>query len=132
MTEQPQQTGPAESAARGVRIEAQPGSATISIDGTPLPAGQIVGYQLEHSIADSLPMLVLHIRQADHVAFEGLSRVAVAVQQDTGAAIAEFVLGLDPAAVQRAALDRMDLEDGKTGVTEAILKQLAEWAQGRT
>lgn len=121
-----------EPTARGVRIEAQPGSATISIDGTPLPDGQVIGYQLEHSIADALPMLVLHTRQADHVVFEGLARLAVAVQQDHGDVIAQFVQGLDPAAVQRAALDRPDLDDGKTGVTEAILKQIADWAQGRT
>lgn len=124
-------SAPIEPIAHGVQIVAQPGSATISIDGTPLPAGQIVGYQLEHAVADGvLPMLVLHTRQDDAVYFEGLARVAVAVQQDPGQAIADFVLGLDPAAVQRAALDREDLDGGKTGVTEAILKQLAEWAQG--
>lgn len=115
----------------GVRIDAQPGSATIRIDGTALPAGQVAGYQLEHSIADALPMLIVHTRQADPLVFEGLARVAVAVQQDHGDVIAQFVLGLDPAAVQRAALDRPDLDDGKTGVTEAILKQIADWAQGR-
>jgi hypothetical protein len=124
-------TTEAEPTAHGVRIDAQPGSATIRLDGTALPAGQVVGYQLEHSIADALPMLILHTRQADSVAFEGLARVAVASQQDVGKAIADFVLGLDPAAVERAALDRTDLDDGKTGVTEAILRQLAEWAQGR-
>lgn len=122
---------PTEPTAHGVRIDAQPGSAAISIDGCPLPAGQVTGYQLEHSVADSLPMLVLHTRQTDSVAFEGLARVAVAVPHDPGDAIAEFVLGLDPAAVQRAALDRNDLSGGKTEITEAILKQIAEWAQGK-
>ena len=97
-------TGPTEPTAHGVRIDAQSGSATISIDGTPLPAGQVTGYQLEHSIADALPMLILHTRQTDSVAFEGLARVAVAAHTEPGDAIAEFVLGLDPAAVQRAAL----------------------------
>lgn len=118
-------------AAHGVRIEAQPGSATISIDGTPLPPGQVVGYQLEHSIADALPMLILHTRQSDLVVFEGLARVAVAAQQDPGEAIAQFVLGLDPAAVSRAALDRTDLSGGKHEMTEAILRQIADWARGK-
>lgn len=121
---------PSEPAAHGVHITAQPGHADISIDGTPLPAGQIVGYQLEHSISDALPTLVLHTRQPDGVVWDGLARVAVAVQQDPGQAVADFVLGLDPAAVQRAALDRSDLSGGKTEITEAILKQIAEWATG--
>jgi hypothetical protein len=37
---------------------------------------------------------------------------------------------LDPAAVQRAALDRTDLSGGKHEITEAILKQIADWARG--
>lgn len=118
--------------AHGVRIDAQPGSAAISIDGTPLPAGQVVGYQLEHSIADSLPMLVLHTRQPDGVIFEGLATVAVAAPQDHGDAIAGFLSGIDPVALQQAALAREDLGGGKHEVTEAILRQLADWAQGRT
>jgi hypothetical protein len=124
-------SNPPEPNAHGVRIEAQPGSATISIDGTPLPPGQVVGYQLEHSIADALPMLILHTRQSDVVAFEGLARVAVAAQQDPGEAVAQFVLGLDPAAVSRAALDRTDLSGGKHEITEAILQQIADWARGK-
>ncbi|MDX2658364.1 hypothetical protein PV382_23405 [Streptomyces scabiei] len=116
--------------ARGVRIDAQPGHATIALDGNTLPQGVVTGYVLEHSIADAFPMLVLHTRQTRDVAFEGLARVAVAVQQDPGQAVADFVLGLDPAAVQRAALDRSDLSGGKTEITEAILKQIAEWATG--
>jgi hypothetical protein len=123
-------TTPPEPTAHGVRIDAQPGHATISIDGTPLPAGQVTGYQLEHSIADALPMLILHTRQTDGIAFEGLARVAVAVPHDPGESIAEFVLGLDPVAVQQAALDRPDLSGGKTEITEAILKQIADWARG--
>lgn len=124
---------PEQPSAHGVRIEAQPGSATISIDGTPLPAGQVTGYVLEHSVRDSLPMLVLHTRQPEGVIFEGLATVAVAVpQQGHGDVIEQFLQGIDPAALSRAALDRADLDDGKHSVTEAILKQLADWAQGRT
>lgn len=123
---------PSEPTAHGVRIEAQPGHAAISIDGAHLPAGQVVGYQLEHSIADALPMLVLHTRQPEGVIWEGLARVAVAAPQDPGQAVADFVLGLDPAAVQRAALDRTDLSGEKHEITEAVLKQIADWAQGRT
>lgn len=122
---------PSEPTAHGVRIDAQPGQADIRIDGTLIPTGQVVGYQIEHSIADALPMLLLHTRQADGIVWEGLARVAVAVQQDSGEATAAFLRGIDPAALQRAALDRPDLDGGKHGVTEAILRQLADWAEGK-
>jgi len=121
---------PSEPTAHDVRIDAQPGYANITLNGTPLPAGQVTGYVLEHSIADSLPLLILHTRNTDAVAFHGLARVAVADRTDPGQAVADFVAGLDPAAVQRAALDRTDLSGSKTEVTEAILKQIAEWARG--
>ena len=123
-------TAPSETRAHCVRISAQPGEADISIDGQPLPRGQVVGYTLEHDVSRELPLLVLHTRQPEGVLWEGLARVAVADNTDAGQAVAEFVLGLDPAAVQRAALDRTDLSGGKNEITEAILKQIAEWARG--
>jgi hypothetical protein len=124
-------TNPPEPTAHGVRIDAQPGHATISIEGIPLPRGQVVGYQLEHDVANALPMLILHTRQPESVLFEGLARVAVGDRQsDAGQAVADFVLALDPVAVERAALDRTDLSGGKHEMTEAILKQIAEWALG--
>ncbi|QBJ94426.1 hypothetical protein D0Z67_29080 (plasmid) [Streptomyces seoulensis] len=125
-------TKPAEPSAHGVRIDAQPGDATVRIDGTPLPRGQVVGYRLEHDIANALPMLVLHVREPAAATWEGLARVTVAdQQQDIGEEIAAFLASINPAAVQTAALDRPDLGDGKTSVTEAILATLADWAQGR-
>ncbi|MYW43054.1 hypothetical protein [Streptomyces sp. SID161] len=125
-------TSPASTPAHGVRIDAQPGHATISIDGTPLPAGQVIGYELQHYIASSLPMLVLHVRQPTGTVWEGLARVAVAdPQHDVGEQIASFVSNLNPAAVQGAALERDDLGNDRTSVTEAILKTITDWAQGR-
>lgn len=121
-----------EPTAYGVRIDAQPGQATITVDGHPLPRGQVVGYHLEHDIANALPLLILHTRQPESVLFEGLARVAVADQQtDVGEQIAAFLAGMDPAAVERAALDRDDLGGDKHSVTAAILQTLAEWAQGK-
>jgi hypothetical protein len=77
-------------------------------------------------------MLVLHTRQPESVVFEGLARVAVAEpQHDVGEQIAAFLGNMDPAAVQRAALDRDDLGDDKHAVTAAILHALADFAQGR-
>lgn len=123
---------PAEPQAHGVRIDAQPGHATITLDGTPLPPGQVTGYQLEHSIADALPILVLHTRQADNLVWEGLARVAVAdPQHDLGEQIADFLKSINPAALEGAALERDDLSDERYGLTAAMLATLADWARGR-
>ena len=127
MTEQPD-----EPQAHGVRIDASPGDAVITIDGTPMPRGQVVGYRLEHDVANALPMLIVHTRQPEGVLWEGLARVAVADPgQDIGEEIADFLGSMNPAAVEGAALEREDLENGKYSVTAAILKTLADWARGR-
>lgn len=126
MTEQP-----TEPQAHGVRIDAQPGHATISLDGTPLPAGQVTAYTLHHAIADQLPGLVLHTRQADAVVWEGLARVAVADhQRDDSEAITAFLHSVDPAALENAALNRDDLGADQYDLTRAMLRQLADWARG--
>ncbi|MEZ7005673.1 hypothetical protein ACBR37_19360 [Streptomyces sp. AD55] len=123
---------PFEPQAHGVRIEAQPGDATISLDGVPIPRGQVVGYSLEHDVANALPILVLHTRQPDGAAWEGLARVAVAdPQQDTGEQIAAFLANINPAALERAALERDDLADERYALTAAMLATLADWAQGK-
>ncbi|MFE1452005.1 hypothetical protein [Streptomyces olivaceoviridis] len=125
-------TAPAESTVHGVRIDAQPGHATISINGTPLPAGQIIGYELQHDVANALPMLILHVRQPTGAVWEGLARVAVAdPQQDVGEQTAAFIGTINPAALEGAALERDDLSHERYGLTAAILATLADWARGR-
>jgi hypothetical protein len=118
--------------AYGVRIDAQPGHATITLDGTPVPREQVTGYVLEHSIADALPMLLLHTRQPSGVVWEGLARVAVAdPQHDIGKQIADFLGNISPGALEGAALERDDLSDERYGLTAAMLRTLAAWAQGK-
>lgn len=124
MTEQP--TTPQ---AHGVRIEAQPFGARIAIDGQHIEE-HVIAYQLEHNIRDGLPSLILHTREQDTVVWEGLARVAVATTEPPGETMANFLAGIDPAALERAALDRPDLDGGKHEVTAAILRQLSEWARG--
>lgn len=126
MTETPDQPQ-----AHGVRIEAQPGHATITLDDNPLPPGQVTGYTLTHSIADQLPGLILHTRQPEGVVWEGLARVAVADPgQDEASVIRGFLAAVDPAALENAALNRDDLGNGQYDLTRAMLRQLAEWAGG--
>lgn len=122
---------PEEPQAHGVRIDAQPGSATISLDGTPLPAGQVTGYTLHHSIQDALPTLVLHTRQTDAVAFEGLARVAVGITKSPGELVAAFLAEVDPVLLDQEALNRSDYGGGPGATAKAMLATLTDWAQGK-
>lgn len=122
---------PSEPQAHGVHITAGSIDATVRIDGTPIPAGQLTGYVLEHVVGDSVPRLVLHTRQPDNVAFEGLARVAVGVPQETGDLVAEFLSQIDPAALEDAALNRDDLGSERYDLTRAMLRQAADWARGQ-
>ncbi|MFE1515762.1 hypothetical protein ACFW9I_02835 [[Kitasatospora] papulosa] len=126
-------TAPDEPTVHGVQIDAQPGEATIRLNGQLLPAGQLTGYILQHDVHAALPTLVLHTRQPDSVHWEGLARVAVAdSEQDPGQAIAAYLANIDPAALHRAALNRDDLDGTPHELTRAMLQQLVDWAQGRT
>lgn len=125
MTEQPDQPQ-----ARGVRIDAQPGHAAISLDGTPLPPGLVTGYVLEHSVADSLPMLVLHTRQTEAAAFEGLARVAVCVSKSPGELVQAFLSEVDPVLLDQQALNRSDYGGAPGATARAMLATLMDWAKG--
>lgn len=122
---------PDEPQAHGVRIDAQPGSATITLDGTPLPPGQVTGYTLHHSIQDALPTLVLHTRQPDGAEFEGLARVAVGITKSPGEVVAAFLTEVDPVLLDQAALNRADYGGGPGATARAMLDTLADWAQGK-
>lgn len=120
---------PEEPQAHGVRIDAQPGSATIALDGTTLPAGTVTGYVLEHAVAEALPMLILHTRQPDHTAFEGLARVAVGVHKTPGDLVAAFLAEVDPVLLEQTAMNRADY-GGEAPTARAMLATLTEWARG--
>ncbi|MFF1444118.1 hypothetical protein [Streptomyces sp. NPDC058295] len=121
---------PTEPEAHSVRIAAQPGHATITVDGTPLPAGTVTGYTLQHDIAGQLPVLVLHTRQPDGVAFEGLARVAVGVQRSPGEIVAAFLAEVDPVLLDQEALNRSDYGGGPGATARAMLQTLTEYAKG--
>ncbi|MFE1949922.1 hypothetical protein ACFW9D_05570 [Streptomyces sp. NPDC059524] len=118
---------PTEPQARGVHIDAQPGRATITIDGTPLTA--VTGYVLEHSVSDSLPTLIVHTRQPDDTVFDGLARVAVGIPQTPGQIVREFLAGVDPKLLDQEALNRADY-GGEGATARAMLATLTEWAHG--
>ncbi|MGS2592125.1 hypothetical protein [Streptomyces hebeiensis] len=89
------------------------------------------GYTIEHR-AMQPPVVVLYAHPNAATVFDGLAHVAVGQFQDrdSGQTVADFLASIDPAQLERAALDRPDLGGGKHEVTRAILAQLADWAQG--
>lgn len=121
---------PSEPQAHAVRIDAQPGHATISIDGTPMPPGTVTGYTVQHDILGGLPMLLLHTRQPDGAAFEGLARVAVGVTKTPGEIVAGFLAEVDPEILDQQALNRSDYSGGPGATARAMLQTLTEWARG--
>lgn len=127
MTEPPEQPE-----AYGVRIDAQPGSATIRLDGNQLPAGQVTGYTLHHSISDALPTLILRTRQPDAATWEGFARVAVGLEQSPADLVAGFLAEVDPVLLDQAALNRSDYGGGPGATARAMLAILIERAQGRS
>ena len=122
---------PEQPQAHGLRIESQPGTATVSIDGTSLPAGTVTGYVLQHDIAGGLPLAVLHTRHADQAVFDGFARVAVGVSKSPGEIIAEFLADVDPVLLDQTALNRSDYGGGQGATARAMLQTLAEWAHGK-
>lgn len=121
---------PSEPQAHGVRIDAQPGHARISIDGTPLPAGTVTGYVLQHDITAALPTLILHTRQPDGTAFEGLARVAVGIPQTPASVITTFLSEIDPVLLDQEALNLADYGGGPGATARAMLQILKDWARG--
>jgi hypothetical protein len=126
MTETPEQPQ-----AHGLRIESQPGTAIISIDGNTLPAGTVTGYVLQHDIAGGLPLAVLHTRHADEALFDGFARVAVGVSKSPGEIVAEFLATVDAVLLDQTALNRSDYGGGPGATARAMLQTLAEWATGQ-
>lgn len=116
---------------RHVRITADGIMGKVEIDGTDV-SRSLQGYNLQHQVGGP-PVLVLHTTPHRGLGFEGLAQVAVAApEQDEGDLVAAFLQNVDPAALARAALDRDDLDGSPNELTVAMLRQLADWAQGRT
>ncbi|MGW1468555.1 hypothetical protein ACWCPT_29940 [Streptomyces sp. NPDC002308] len=115
---------------RQVRITADGFTGRVEIDGTDI-SKSLRGYSLQHEVGGP-PVLMLHTVPHRGLDFNGLAHVAVAApEQDDGQVIAAFLQNVDAAALERAALNRDDLDGSSHELTRAILQQLADWAQGR-
>lgn len=64
--------------------------------------------------------------------FDGMARVAIGEQPDPGPAAVQFLTAMDPKELERVALQRLDIDTGEGGLTGAMLRQLIEWASGRS
>ncbi|MFE3196816.1 hypothetical protein [Embleya sp. NPDC059237] len=81
--------------------------------------------------AGTPPVVVLHPAPARAMpaVLDVLARVHVG-EDDPGPAAARFIARIDPGELERAALNRMDLGSGPHSLTEAMMRQLTEWATG--
>ncbi|MFE7547097.1 hypothetical protein [Streptomyces gardneri] len=115
---------------RSVRITTDGVLATVEVGGVDL-SRQLRGYTLEHR-ANEAPLLVLYASaHAAPAVFEGFAHVVVGDTPDPGPAIAAFLRSVDAAALERAALDRDDLDGTRHELTRALLAQLADYALGK-
>lgn len=113
-----------------VTITAGPGTARIELAGNDV-SRHLRGYTIEQHVGGP-PQVVLHTLPKHGLVFDGLAQVAVATEADLGEAIGAFLCGINPAALDEAALARDDLDGSKNELTKAMLATLADWAQGRT
>lgn len=92
---------------------------------------RVEGMHFEH-VAGQLPAVTLSLNPlaSDDVAFDGLARVQIA-EAATGTEVAEFLAEIDPAQLEKAALNRPDLGAGPNSLTVAMLAQLIDWSLGK-
>lgn len=115
---------------RQVRITSDGISGKVVIGGVDI-SRSVQGYELQHRVGGP-PVLILHTVPARGLDFDGLAQVVVATpEQDHGQIIAAYLQSIDPGALARAALERDDLDGSPNELTVAMLRQLADWAQGR-
>lgn len=120
---------------RSVVIDTRvPGSPTITIDGQDVKndvAGIVIEMDPKHTPRVTLTVPADRV-QATH--FEGLAvtELMTVAQPDPGPAAAAFLAAIDAETLEKAAMNRLDLLNGPHELTKAMLRQLTEWADGRS
>lgn len=115
---------------RHVKVVLDPmGYGTAVVDGQDLTRS-LVGVEVR-SMAGEPTQVALHAKRGQAVEFDGEALVTVVLPGAAGPDIARWLADVDPAAVQRAALARDDLANTPEGVTQAILRVLADLATGK-
>ncbi|MER6844850.1 hypothetical protein [Streptomyces platensis] len=124
-------TPPQQPSAHSVRIDAQPGSASIRIDDQEI-SEYVLGYTIQHDIRAALPQMVIHTRQPAGTLFDAFAQVVVAADAPPAETIKAFLRAINPIELEQAALDRDDLGDERYDLTRAMLAQLTAWADERS
>lgn len=106
------------------RIITRPDSTTIEVDGEDV-SSKVHAARLDLDSRGAT--LTLAGPAAGEI--DGVALVQVESPSPPGEQVAAFLGGIDPAELERVALNREDMETH--GLTKAMLNQLAEWAVGR-
>lgn len=115
--------------AHWVRVTAD-ADGTVALDGRDI-SSQVSGYDLRQRVGRPAE-LVLFLSPRVKDEFDGLARVVVGVSPDPGPAAAAFLSAIDAGELERHALARYDLLDGRPHeMTRAMLVLLQDWASGR-
>lgn len=115
-----------------MRVTGQGQTAVVEIGGHDV-SRDLTAYTLTHR-AGGLPQMVIELspRSTATGVFEGLVHVVIGDPPDPGPAATAFLSAISPAELEKAALDRHDLMDGRPHeLTRAMLALLREWALGQ-
>ncbi|GGY12877.1 hypothetical protein [Streptomyces djakartensis] len=115
-----------------MRVTGQGHTAVVEIDGHDV-SRDLSAYSLAHR-AGHVPQMVIELspRSTATGVFKGLAHVVIGDPPDPGPAAAAFLSVISPAELEKAALDRHDLMDGRPHeLTRAMLALLREWALGQ-
>lgn len=115
-----------------VKFHATPGSKpTVQLDEHDITR-KLSGIQIvSDPVAGTRVALEVHPKALGDVEFEGVAVVQVnTYSDDPGPAAAVFLGAIDPAILERRALERLDLGVEEAATTAAILRTLIEWANG--
>ncbi|MXM62156.1 hypothetical protein GR925_01490 [Streptomyces sp. HUCO-GS316] len=115
-----------------VRVTGRGRAAVIEISGHDV-SQDLAAYALTQQAGD-VPRMVIELspKATATGVFEGLAHVVIGDPPDTGPAAADFLSAISPAELEKAALGRHDLMDGRPHeLTRAMLALLREWALGQ-
>lgn len=115
---------------RRVRIAADLSTAVVEIEGHLIDPKSLIGYDVQHR-AGQLAQVVLYGSGVEEAAFDGLARVVVGQPVDSAQETVRFLRAIDPAELERVALQRLSWAQSDQTVTGAVLDQLVDWAEGR-
>ncbi|MEV4444629.1 hypothetical protein AB0K24_04045 [Streptomyces mirabilis] len=115
-----------------MRVTRQGHTAVVEIGGHDV-SRDLAAYSLAHR-AGGVPQMVIELSPSSTATcvFEGLAHVVIGDPPDPGPAAAAFLSAISAAELEKAALDRHDLMDGRPHeLTRAMLALLREWALGQ-